>query len=274
MWLRTTLGTAAILILAAVVSAQAQPAKQPTPPDVEKAMKAVRAELDAAFNAKGAGDITWKSEEALKNVLPDYYVINVRFRQFPVARILPKGLHASNLFVVKKDDKSKPTPLLDITKLEKFLHDNASEVKNEKEAGTLLAAWLTLTQELRQDGFFRFEVMEKEFKVVGDNAKFSAEGRAMVVAGGNGQLKAELTTENGKLAKVTQQVEIRQGPRPICQATKLLDADPIVRRIAEADLLIMGLPARDYLMEQRDRATPELQRAIDRLWARIQKNGW
>src|SRR6184192_2360441 len=67
---------------------------------------------------------------------------------------------------------------------------------------------------------------------------------------------------------------IRPGPRPICQATKLLDPDPLVRRICEQDLLIMGLSARDYLMEQRARATPELRAALDRLWEKIQKNGW
>jgi hypothetical protein len=92
--------------------------------------------------------------------------------------------------------------------------------------------------------------------------------------GGNGELKAELTIKEGKLAGVSEKAAIRPGPRPICQATKLLDADPIVRRIAEQDLLIMGLLARDYLMEQREKATPELRRAIDRVWAQIQRNGW
>jgi hypothetical protein len=36
----------------------------------------------------------------------------------------------------------------------------------------------------------------------------------------------------------------------------------------------MGLAAREYLDEQRAQAGPELRRAIDRLWQRIQKNGW
>jgi hypothetical protein len=44
--------------------------------------------------------------------------------------------------------------------------------------------------------------------------------------------------------------------------------------MAEADLLFMGLAARDYLMEQRAQASPELRQAIDRLWERIVKNGW
>jgi len=39
--------------------------------------------------------------------------------------------------------------------------------------------------------------------------------------------------------------------------------------MAEQDLLIMGPAAHDYMMEQRAKATPELQAAIDRMWERI-----
>jgi hypothetical protein len=44
--------------------------------------------------------------------------------------------------------------------------------------------------------------------------------------------------------------------------------------MAEQDLLFMGLAARDYLMEQRERASPELRASIDRLWRLIQDGGW
>jgi hypothetical protein len=62
---------------------------------------------------------------------------------------------------------------------------------------------------------------------------------------------------------------IHAGVRPICQATKLLDPDPIVRRMAERDILVMGRAAKAYLDEQRARATPALRQAIDRMWKRI-----
>ena len=95
------------------------------------------------------------------------------------------------------------------------------------------------------------------------------------MAGGSGTVTASLTFDDaGKLAKVSEEAKFRPGPRPICQATKLLDPDAIVRKMAEQDLLIMGLAAREYLNEQRAQAGPELRRAIDRLWQRIQKNGW
>jgi hypothetical protein len=147
-------------------------------------------------------------------------------------------------------------------------------VKDEKGAEAALSAWLTLTQEFHQDGFFSFQIRSKEFTVAGKDA-LKATGGVSVEKGGNGKLDATLDFDkDGKLAKAEEKAAIRPGPRPICQATKLLDADPLVRRICEQDLLIMGLAAREYLMEQRVRATPELRDAIDRVWRQIEKNGW
>jgi hypothetical protein len=79
---------------------------------------------------------------------------------------------------------------------------------------------------------------------------------------------------DGQLTGASYESKLRPGPRPICQATKLLDPDPIVRRMAEADLLYMGLAAREYLLDRRALAGPQLRRAIDRLWQRIEQEGW
>ena len=62
---------------------------------------------------------------------------------------------------------------------------------------------------------------------------------------------------------------MKRGVRPICQATKLLDPDPVVRQMAEDAILVMGKAADEYLSEQRARATPALREAIDRIWQRI-----
>ena len=45
--------------------------------------------------------------------------------------------------------------------------------------------------------------------------------------------------------------------------------DPIVRRMAERDLVIMGRAAKSYLDEQRAGAGSELQLAIDQIWRLI-----
>ena len=64
-----------------------------------------------------------------------------------------------------------------------------------------------------------------------------------------------------------------RGMRPRCQATLLLHPDPLVREIAEQDLLVLGRLAREYLLEQRAKANPDLRRQIDRIWKQIEVEG-
>ena len=248
-------------VLLAAVPAPAQ--------EVNKSVDLVRKHIDGLEHGKGAGEVTAQAAAAVKQTFPEHDMVIVRFRIYPIARIMPEGLHPSNIYAVNKEGKIEY--LKDVKTLEKFYRAHQSAIKNEKDAKTMLAAWLTLTPEFHQDGMFKFEVMTKEFTFDDNKAK----GRATVMAGGNGQLTVVLLIdENGKLAKAEEKAAIRPGPRPICQATKLLDADPIVRRVCEQDLLIMGLSARAYLLEQRELAAPELRTAIDRLWERMQRNGW
>jgi hypothetical protein len=240
--------------------------------DKVDAVTLVRKHIDGMANGKGAGEVMLQSAPAIKGVFADHQLVLVRFRVFPIARVMPEGLRASNIFAVNKEGKIEH--LKDVKAMHKFFHANHPVVKNETDAKKVLAAWLTLTPEFHQDGMFKFEVLDKEF-TLDTTGELKVSGRATVMQGGNGELKAVLQIDKeGKIAKADETAKIRPGPRPICQATKLLDADPLVRRICEQDLLIMGLAAREYLMEQRARATPELRDAIDRVWQQIQKNGW
>lgn len=259
-----------VLALSALLTFASLPAL--AQPDEKKAIDLVRKHIDDLKYGKGNGEVTAQSAVAVKKVLPDHQMVIVRFRIYPVARIMPEGLGASNIFAVSKDDKIEH--IKDVKVLEKFIRTHQKAAKTEADAKGILGAWMTLTQEFHQDGMFKFEVLEKQFGVAQDTG-LNARGRLIVMQGGNGDLIAELEYDkDGKLAKVAEKSTIRPGPRPICQATKLLDADPVVRRIAEQDLLIMGVSAREYLMEQRGRATPELREAIDRVWRQIQVNGW
>jgi hypothetical protein len=54
----------------------------------------------------------------------------------------------------------------------------------------------------------------------------------------------------------------------------LLDPDPLVGRMAEQDILVMGKSAKAYLDEQRAKAKSELKAAIDHIWKRIVDEGW
>ncbi|MBX9680255.1 MAG: hypothetical protein K2X38_15960 [Gemmataceae bacterium] len=203
--------------------------------------------------------------------LPNVVFVMVTYRQFPIAIAPPEGLGSSNVFAIVGNEK--PQRLADIKELEAFFRKHLAKVENTAQAKDALEAWLNLAKEFRQDGMFRFEVLKKEF-AANEGKETTVRGRAMVVQGGNGEVAATLVFADGKLQKATDSATIRPGPRPICQATKLLDADPIVRKMAEQDLLIMGRAAFPYLGEQREKAALPLREAIDALRKRIETNGW
>lgn len=193
---------------------------------------------------------------------------SVLYPQFPVGRIPPKGLKVANLFLVGKDNK--PLVLTDVPGLQKLFHDSYrfDSEKAQKEAAHF---WLTVSAELEQDGYYKFKILESDTTVSLEDKNRVVTVKGMVSAGGNGTLQARLTFNPlGQLIEVKQDVSLVVGPRPRCQATKLLDVDPLVRTMAEQNLLYLGSLARDYLFEQRAKASPELQRAIDRIWWQIQ----
>jgi hypothetical protein len=134
---------------------------------------------------------------------------------------------------------------------------------------------LRLTEEFTQDGFFKFSIPKESLTAVKPNGAWRASGKVVVAQGGKGEITANLNfDEAGKLTKIEETNTVKPGVRPICQATNLLDPDPIVRRMAEQDILVMGRTAQEYLEEQRVKACPELKHAIDRIWQRIVDEGW
>jgi hypothetical protein len=257
----------ALTLLAAAGTAWAggQP-PQKLPENVEKDRKVVTEYLE---KIKGTnGQTLWIDHKDLAAAFPKHTFFAVRYRIYPVAMQLPEGLAPSNVFVV---EGGTARHVKDAKALEEFFKAHLGSVKDVKLREQAVAAWLMLSQEFVQDGFFKFKVNPAEAADGGT----SFTGRAMVQEGGKGEIKAELKYDkDGKLLAATETVKVMPGPRPICQATKLLDADPIVRRMAEQELLFLGLAARQYLMEQRAIAGPELRQAIDALWQRIEQAGW
>ena len=285
--MRTRITSVAVAALLGVglVWAGGQPAVQPVREKPERVLKAEKVLAEQLEKLKAThGQVIWVDSPAVKKAFPKDVFFAVRFRQFPVARILPEGLKASNVFVVP--DGGKARRLADAKALQKFFHDRLAPIKDLESPRNALVAWLSIVPEYVQDGFYKFEVLDKGANIqIGQRGavkngvevplETTASGRVIVTQGGNGEIRATLVFgKDGRLDDLQQQIKVRPGPRPICQATKLLDPDPVVRRMAEQDLLIMGLAAQDYLREQRARATPELRRAIDRLWQRITEHGW
>jgi hypothetical protein len=258
---RTSLFYCAALV--GLTSALMAPAA-PSADDVSKAEKAVKEYLDTVKGS--AGKVEQVKDEPVQTLLPKAIIFAVRFPQYPVARVVPDGLKASNVFVV--DGDGKVTAITESKGLLKLF--SSLEVKTDAAAKDAARAYLRLNQELHQDGFYKFSLMDDSTKVTTEKGARKVTAKVVVMAGGNGEIGATLSFDDkGKLSKIDDEVKLKPGPRPICQATKLLDLDPIVRRMAEQDLRCMGRAVKDYLDEQRAKAGPDLRRAIDALWQRI-----
>ncbi|MCI0459578.1 MAG: hypothetical protein L0Z62_21730 [Gemmataceae bacterium] len=238
----------------------------------QQAVKQVRARLQE-LKAPEA-HVEALTDKAVAESFPGQTFVTVRFRLWPVAVAPPESLRSQNLFVVSKDGKSRH--LTSSKELEQFFKANLGVVKREPAADQALSAWLLLTKEFVQDGFYTF-VLSKDRKW-----KDSVEGTINVWGaievkpeGGNkGMITAQLSFDReGKLTQATEQNKVVRGMRPRCQATRLLDPDPVIRAICEDSLLVLGKAAREYLREQRATAGPELRQAIDRIWQRILEEG-
>jgi hypothetical protein len=254
------------VVAALTVTVAALAADKPSADDLKKAEKTVQDRLGElkGTNAK----VEALTDEPLQRALPGQMVFSVFFRLFPIAIGPPDPLKHQNLFFVGPD--GKVAVVSDLKGLEDYCLTAVAPAKAEGAAKDVALAWLRLVEEMNQDGFYKFKTIEEATKVSPEGAGRKAAARAVVMAGGNGEINVEVTLdEAGKLVKATEMSTLKPGPRPRCQATKLLDPDPIVRSICEADLLIMGRAAKSYLDEQRAKASPELQQAIDRLWERI-----
>jgi hypothetical protein len=258
---------AAALLLAAIrLPAEDKPAKD----DNAKAQKIVQDALDSKSVKVPPTAIT---DEAVTRAFPDHSFFAVVFRQYPVAIAPPEPFKSRNVFVVLPDGKL--LHMTDTKELEKFFKNNLKAVKDDDSAKQAAQAWLVVSETFQQDGFFKFSVPKDDLKATEEKGERKATGKFVVTQGGKGELTAKLVFDDkGKLTNVSEDNAIKPGVRPICQATKLLDPDPLVRRMAEQDILVMGRACKGYLDEQRAKASPELRIAIDRIWQKIVEEGW
>jgi hypothetical protein len=214
------------------------------------------------------GEVELISDGALEAFLPGFKFYSVHFPQYPVAVFPPQPLLISNVLAVSRD--GEVTQMISDNELMKFVKKN--EHPGAATPQQIAVAWFMLSTPLLQDGYFSFSSLQNI--VVSNGNPLTVAGSANVTGGGNGTVSVEIELdEKGSLSKATVTPDIRAGIRPICQATKLLDNDPVVRKMAEQDLLVMGKAAKPYLDQRRALASPELQKAIDRIWQRIVAEG-
>ncbi len=240
--------------------------------DVKKAQKQVEDYVsNLVGNKQGFRRVAPIQDETLKKLLPGVHCFGVLFPQFPIGIEPPAPLKVANIVIVDKDGKMQA--LSDVRAMEKFCKANFPAAQSEEGAAAAARAWLKLSQHLHSDGFYQFDLGERFPVSVNDQqkpAKVSGLARVKPVGGNKGQIEATLSFgADGKLVAVAEKVKLIEGIRPICQATRLLDPDPVIRKMAERDLLVMGRLGEEYLQMQRARASAELRREIDRVWRQI-----
>jgi hypothetical protein len=239
--------------------------------DVAKAQELVNASLKK-LGGPGAR-VTHVADDTLKKAFPDQVFFAVLFPQFPVGRQPPQPLKVANIFYVKGGEVKF---LSEVRALEQFFKTHLRKAKDAAAAKESAKAYLRLSQELHQDGFYRFSIPDGMLSEKAETESRKVTGKAIVEPkGGNkGEIVATLTFDKeGKLTQVAESAKLVAGIRPICQSTRLLDADPLVRQMAEQSLLVLGAAGKEYLDRQRALAGPELRAAIDRLWQRIVDEG-
>jgi hypothetical protein len=208
-------------------------------------------------------------DPAVTNVIGDE-LIAVRFMHWPLSFPAPKPLKGNALFT--QSSGGTLIALTDTYALESFFRQKLAPVKGESAAKDALRAWLKLSEEFFQDGYYSFALAENSFKVFFASNGLSVVGEDPVKPGhgDRGALTGNLVFDSsGKLLHGRTKSTLRAGVRPICQAKKLLDRDTTVRRMAERDLLVLGTDAKPYLDYIRPELSPALRRAADKLWARI-----
>jgi hypothetical protein len=211
------------------------------------------------------------TEDYVRRIFPDFRFFGVIFRQYPVAVLCPQtqDLKCSNVFFVKDGRVDFASSIED---LKFFFVTELRPVSSQEAAADAASTWLRFSEELKQDLFYTFSAPEISYLPQQDISK--VRGHVGVTAGGQGQIDMLMALgASGGLVQIYEKSALRPGVRPICQATKLLDRDPIVRRMAEQDVLVMGRAAKPYLDQVRANAPLKLQQAIDRIWQRILSEG-
>jgi hypothetical protein len=208
------------------------------------------------------------TDDFVGRVFPNFSFFGVIFRQYPLAVQCPPTLKCANLFFVRNNSQIDfASTIEDLTF---FFAANLGPAPTQDAATDAVSTWLRFSEELKQDLFYTFSPSDVSYMPREDLKLLRA--HASVAAGGDGNIDAVMTLGSaGSLVNILEKSALHPGIRPICQATKLLDSDPIVRRMAEQDLLVMGRAAKAYLDQIRVTARPQLQQAIDRIWQRILK---
>src|SRR5437867_5428330 len=170
------------------------------------------------------------TDDYVSRTFPNFSFFGVIFRQYPVAVLCPQmqNLKCSNVFFVKDGQVDF---VATIPGLKFFFAAELDPVPSEQAAIDAASSWLRFSEELKQDLFYAFSAPQISYEPRQDITL--VRGDAVVIAGGKGHIDMLMTLGSaGSFLQVYERSALRPGVRPICQATKLLDRDPIVGRMA------------------------------------------
>jgi hypothetical protein len=188
--------------------------KQPPKEAVEKGQSALTKHLEKIKGSEG--QVVRIDAAPLRQLFPKDVFFAVHYRVYPVAQRLPKGMKPSNVFVFSR---GKLTPIGNDLKLDEFFKDRLPAVTSDATARKAAQAWLWLSQEFRQDGFYKFAVEDDEVKVEREGGKRTVTARATVTGGGEGEVEVTLQFDtDGRIAATSFQVRLRPEPRPKAKA--------------------------------------------------------
>ncbi|MBN1696025.1 MAG: dockerin type I repeat-containing protein [Spirochaetales bacterium] len=212
------------------------------------------------------------SDESVDYILPGFVFYSVYLNQWPVAYGPPDEQLGENSIVAI--DAGRTVILIrDESYLQSFFIDNQITLSTPEDRIEMIKAWLGLSQEMKNDGYYSFLISEDDIVVthlIGDAVEWEVTGTSTVSGGGEGYITARAVIDVlGSLMYVDEEYELIAGIRPICQSTLLLNPNTVIRTMAEQDLLVMGTCAQHYLFSWRQRLEPELQLAVERIWQRI-----
>src|SRR5262249_52817151 len=159
-----------------------------------KAEKAVKEQLEAWKG--GSGEVKRIEDEAVEKGVPKYQFFSVLYRQYPGGRPGPKPMKVSNVFAVGGD--GKPKLMTEAKEPEEYCKANLGAIKSDEAAKETGRAWLRLSQEFAQDGFFQFTIPDKDLSVMTEKDARKVSGKAVVEpkAGNMGEIAATLTFDD------------------------------------------------------------------------------
>lgn len=191
------------------------------PPHLDEARAAIKKYL----NDKGEllpPEVKWYEDDNVRRAFHAHIFFVVRYPQYPRPQVPAKGLKYANLFAVGFGEENQPQLQLITTpnQLRTFFKQNYRSHSGKvtpEEANDVMLAWLKFSQELVQDGYYRFKNTINQVDYQGARVPQvpTIISQSLVTAGGKGLIQATIDFNfRARIERVIETHKIRPGDRP------------------------------------------------------------